>query len=200
MLSDKKIFRKKIAGILKSLDTGRRENAAKLAAGKLFSDGCWHTAEVILAYMSMPSELDTSVLIEKAWREAKAVFVPRVIIKDMKYGKITSFNSSLTMGQFGIREPLPDAETWALGKACKQTLILIPGLAFDEQGRRLGRGGGFYDRFLSRLRSEAQAAGIRPPLCLGFAYEEQIVPEVPTASHDEKVDALVTDARFMLCL
>ena len=68
----------------------------------------------------------------------------------------------------------------------------MPGLAFDEQGRRLGRGGGYYDKFIAQCKERAKQRGWEPPLLVALAFKAQIFPEVPCDPHDEPVDVLIT--------
>jgi len=70
--------------------------------------------------------------------------------------------------------------------------VLVPGLAFDSARRRLGKGRGFYDRFIATYLAAADAAGKRRPYLLSLAFLEQMVPEVPTEAHDQKVDEVWT--------
>lgn len=88
----------------------------------------------------------------------------------------------LTTGRFGIREPDPDAAVQVLPD--EGDTILVPGLAFDRRGGRLGRGGGFYDRFLERWPNAFR---------VGVAFSSQLIESVPCEAHDVRVDAVVTE-------
>jgi len=77
------------------------------------------------------------------------------------------------------------------------SLVLTPGLLFDEDGGRLGRGGGFFDRFIREFRSGEAASDVASPLFIGYAYDEQIVEKVPRGSGDELLDGVLTDLRFL---
>lgn len=198
MAVSKRTQRAEVLSLLKALNPKRRRLAAADAGRRLFGTEYWKTACHILAYMPLPAELDTGEVLGRAWGEGKKTFVPRVEDGNLEFGLMSSFEDPFDTSSFGVREPMPQAEPWEARNSRETTLILVPGLAFDLRGRRLGRGGGFYDRFLSRIRSEADEAGESPPLCLGFAFEEQIFPEVPADKHDEKVDGLLSDGRFMI--
>ena len=91
----------------------------------------------------------------------------------------------LVPGFHGLLEPPPHAARLSLSQL---RLLVVPGLGFDALGRRLGQGGGFYDRLLARLRADAH-----PCLIVGIAYQVQIVPRIPSEPHDQPVDLVVTE-------
>ena len=97
---------------------------------------------------------------------------------------VQSVDAGLIAGRHGIREPAADVSAVPPGEI---DLVLVPGLAFDEAGRRLGRGAGYYDRFLAPLSVAT----------VGVAFELQLVPEVPAGSGDVPVGAIVTERRFI---
>ena len=146
----------------------------------------------------MANELDTRAVITKAWEEGKTVFVPRVMDDHLVFLSLESFSDSFDTGSFGIREPKLSRPRWHPLSSVGPTLVLAPGLAFDLGGGRLGRGGGYYDRFLSEIRLAADAAGETPPVCLGFAFDQQVFDNVPMTEKDERMDGLVTDKRTIL--
>jgi 5-formyltetrahydrofolate cyclo-ligase len=96
--------------------------------------------------------------------------------------------AALVPGSFGISEPEPDAPELPVSAI---DVMIVPGLAFDEQARRLGFGGGYYDGALAGARSAGR------PMLIGFAYEFQIVGDVPAGPDDMPVDLVVTDARVI---
>ena len=95
--------------------------------------------------------------------------------------------SALCAGRFGVLEPAASQPALELGAG---DLAIVPGLAFDRAGRRLGRGGGYYDRAFPAERSDA-------PTLVGLAFEFQVVAEVPSACHDRRMDAVCTEAGLM---
>ncbi len=92
---------------------------------------------------------------------------------------------------WGIPQPDPSWPAWTPDPAAPRVLVVTPGLAFDPRGHRLGRGRGYYDRFLARLRA---TAGIRATV-VAFCLDEQVVDRVPHGDGDQPVDAIVTDRR-----
>ena len=152
-------------------------------------------------------EVDTTLLLEAvlgAGGEEQALFVPRV--EDASAGM-----SLLRIGDLaelraqcmGILEPEPtlaDGSTpreSALDGDAPLDVLLLPGLAFDGAGRRLGRGGGYYDAFMQRARDRATARGWPAPYTIALAHRAQLLDQVPVAEHDIPVDALVTADGFV---
>ncbi len=153
--------------------TGRAERSARiathlaLAAGRLFGFAPLRTEPDWLA---------------AGWGDEIAL--PRIEGERLVFC-LAPRRESLVTGPFGTREP--GAEAAEVFPEAGDT-ILVPGLAFDGRGGRLGRGGGFYDRFLAR------AAGVRR---VGVCFADQIIDEVPMEPHDARVDALVTEAGWL---
>jgi 5-formyltetrahydrofolate cyclo-ligase len=153
----------------------------------------WKQYDTILAFLSMPDEIDTMPLLEAAFDAGKTVFVPRVETggaggeKTIRFYKIGSAAGPWRNGPFGIREPAVSGTGGGengrpLEPRDFPALVITPGLAFDREGNRLGRGGGFYDRFFA----ETDAAGLKYT-ALGFGLECQILNAVPAEEFDKKV-------------
>jgi 5-formyltetrahydrofolate cyclo-ligase len=145
-------------------------------------------AHVVLLTLPFGSEWDTAPLVDMALGQDKTVALPRVGVasRTLDLCVVTDLLHDVAPGYRGIREPLsrchrvdPHLIGW----------VLVPGVAFDPAGRRLGYGGGFYDRLLPSLRPAA-------PRIAG-AFELQIVDRVPASSHDMTIDAIVTELRTL---
>ncbi|GFN29808.1 5-formyltetrahydrofolate cyclo-ligase [Paenibacillus xylaniclasticus] len=147
----------------------------------------------VLVYIRLRSELDTAPLVEWCWRSGIATAAPRCEPdgQTMTPYWIRSWDD-LKPGAYGIREPDPAAAT-ACGSVYVPDAVIVPGLAFDRQGGRLGYGAGYYDRYYYALQSSVRA-GSGKPAWLGFAYEEQLLESIPTDGHDAFMDAVVTDS------
>jgi 5-formyltetrahydrofolate cyclo-ligase len=98
--------------------------------------------------------------------------------------------SALVTGAYGIREPAPD---WPLVEPAAVDLVVVPGVAFDRHGTRLGYGGGYYDRMLPTIRAGNPAAAL-----VGLAYGFQVVADLPGDPHDVPVDAIATEAGLVM--
>ena len=182
--SPKETLREEIKGQLRKVSGEEFRLQGAKAAALLSSSPIWSRHEHLFLFLSMKSEIDTQPLLETALRQGKKVFAPRVEARSLVFCRMLSLE--WRKGPFGLREPPLSA---AEEKAGFPALILAPGLAFDREGNRLGRGGGYYDRFFAELdecRGEYLALG----LCMDF----QLVGRVPAEGHDKKVGGVLTGA------
>lgn len=179
----KKELRIKLRSLLASIPPETLRAQSLQAAKRLFAEPEYQRAEVMMIYLSLPQEADTTSIVLQAWRDRKRVLAPQVSweSKQMVPVQINNLDMDIADTPYGIREP-------ARGMPLPIELIdlvIVPGLGFDPQGNRLGRGRGFYDRFLSK-------PGFRGVAC-AFALEQQFVESIPSNPHDVKVHMLVTD-------
>jgi 5-formyltetrahydrofolate cyclo-ligase len=145
-------------------------------------------ARVVLLTLPFGSEWDTGLLLSAALAGSKTVAVPRVNQERhmLEIHAVCDAAREIAPGYRGIPEPRADCPPVALASI---DWVLVPGVAFDAEGRRIGYGGGYYDRLLPLLdRSAARVAG---------AFELQVVERVPAAPHDTTVDAIVTERRTL---
>lgn len=141
----------------------------------------------LAAYWPLPSEADTRPLLEKAYGKGASISLPCAHQNAPLTFHRWHPQDTLVTGPFGVREP--DSSTL---QVTELTHILIPLLAFDLSGQRLGYGQGHYDRTLSSLRS-CRSGGFQKPLLIGFAFAAQEVDSVFTDPHDQVLDAIVTE-------
>ncbi len=160
--------------------------------------------KTLFSFLSFPSEPDTEALHALALELGLTVGVPKVHGGDMGFYRLDSARGPFTSGAYGIREPAADAPAlWlppprkALGFAYP-LLVAVPGLAFTADGRRLGRGGGYYDRFIEALFSVAEDQGGDVTL-MGVCPRAAILPDIPMESHDAPVDCLLTEMDYIIC-
>jgi 5-formyltetrahydrofolate cyclo-ligase len=141
----------------------------------------------VALFAPLPSEPDIHPLIEEAWAQRKRVVLPLMIrrgsVPELDWHEIANWDDVVVPGPFGLREPdplrcprVPPAEL---------DCVFVPGVAFDSEGFRLGRGGGFYDRFLS------QAPPALP--CIGLMFSLQKVSLVPREPHDQPLRSVITE-------
>jgi 5-formyltetrahydrofolate cyclo-ligase len=141
----------------------------------------------VALFAPLPSEPDVHPLIEEAWAQGKRVALPLMIkhgsVPELDWHEVTSWDDVVVPGPFGLREPdplrcprIPIAEL---------DCVFVPGVAFDHEGFRLGRGGGFYDSFLS------QAPATLP--CIGLMFSLQKIPLVPREPHDQALRRVITE-------
>jgi 5-formyltetrahydrofolate cyclo-ligase len=175
----------------------RRDHAspdARRAAGDaivaaLAARADFAAATTVLLTLPLGSEWDTLPLAAAALRRGKAVAVPRVNIatRGLELGALTDLERDVAPGYRGIPEPRAHCAPVAVAAI---EWALVPGVAFDLRGHRLGYGGGYYDRLLPCLP-------VGTPRVSG-AFELQIVDRVPTTAHDLPVDAIVTETRTIV--
>jgi len=143
-------------------------------------------AGACLGYVPLPDEIDTLPLVQTLLERGVHLGLPRVEAEAgaMAVHAVTDLHGDLATGTYGVREPRAD-----LPRIAPDTLdvILVPGRAFATDGRRLGRGAGYYDRFLAGA----------PALRVALAYEEQILDDVPADEHDLPVHVLITPERIL---
>ena len=133
-----------------------------------------------MAYMAMPTEPDLGQVLTEALRLGKRLALPRCEPGcDLTARQVGGF-SDLIPGVFGIMEP---DKTLPVIPPEEIDLILVPGMAFDRQGRRLGRGKGYYDRYLADYHG----------IAMGVSFAGGLVDRVPAESHDQPVDAVATE-------
>ena len=155
-----------------------KEELAALSAAvisHLESLEVWKKAQVVLLYHSLPDEVDTHALISRC-STSKRVLLPVVVGDDLELREYRP-HAAMQSGSFGIQEPEGEAFT---GYDAID-LAVIPGVAFTRYGDRLGRGKGYYDRLLPHLHNTFK---------LGLCWPFQIVPHIPTAPHDIRMDGL----------
>jgi 5-formyltetrahydrofolate cyclo-ligase len=175
---------------LAGLSAGDRHNRSLAACSQLISTREFKHAQTIMIFLSMTSEVETSTLAVKAWQEGKSIVVPRVDwnTKRMDPVEIKSLDTEMQTTGLGVREPVSGISV-PLG--CID-MVVIPGMAFDRKGFRVGRGRGFYDRFLA----QQDFKGVRCALC----FHEQLVAEpLPCEAHDVPMDLIVTDTEVVRC-
>jgi 5-formyltetrahydrofolate cyclo-ligase len=163
----------------------RAEGSAR-ARALLVAQTCWREARSVLFYAPMPAELDVWPLVQAALDAGKVVGLPRFApaLEEYVACGISDPKADIGPGHFGIFEPKAHC---AGNELSRVDLILVPGLAFDLDGRRLGRGKGFYDQLLAGL----------PGFTCGVTFDEQVVEEVPVESHDIQLDCVLTPTRWV---
>jgi 5-formyltetrahydrofolate cyclo-ligase len=179
----KKELRSKLQAVLAAIPTATLETQNAEAARRLFAEPEYQHAEILMIYLSLPREADTTPIVLQAWKDLKRVLAPQVSweSKQMVPVEINNLDTDITSTPYGLWQPVRGTPI----PVELIDLVIVPGLGFDEQGNRLGRGRGLYDRFLARPK-------FRGVIC-GLAYEDQLVDSIPARAHDRKVHMLVTN-------
>jgi 5-formyltetrahydrofolate cyclo-ligase len=184
---DKQQLRQQIRTLLCKMTDQQRSESSQKACKALIDTPEFQNANTVMAFLSMPHEIDTTPFILYAWQHSKIIVVPKISWQQrhMIPVQITSLETGIATEAGGLRNPvigvpvpLEDID-----------LIVTPGLAFDVVGNRLGRGGSYYDRFFAHKDIKAVKCGL--------AFAGQLVENVPTFQHDLPVNMLVTDEKVM---
>jgi 5-formyltetrahydrofolate cyclo-ligase len=146
----------------------------------------WQNAKSIFFYAPLSEELDLWPLVQDSLSAGKIVCLPRFDPATNRYiaCQIQSLAADIGIGKFGVREP---GESCVMVPLNRLDLILVPGVAFNLRGHRLGRGKGYYDQLL------VDAGGIK----CGVAFDEQIITEIPVEPHDVLVNCILTPTRWI---
>jgi len=168
-----------------------RAAATAAIVARVRSLPAWQRARGVLSYMAFGSELDLDALHRELLQQGRLLVAPRVPAQGraLELRQVVDLTQDLVPSRWGIREPRP--ERCPLVDPAQIDLVLVPGVAFDCTGNRLGYGAGFYDRLFQRL----------PPSALRVAcvQEALLVDRVPSEPHDAPVDLLVTESMALVC-
>ena len=173
-------IRSKILKRLKIQKEEDRNRKSKLIKDKLLRNKVFKKAKIIMCYIAFGGEVNTKEIIREAKKIGKLICVPVCRKnKEIMQPAIFQDHARLKRGPYGVLEPVTEAQV----KPEDLDLIIVPGLAFDKKGRRLGRGKGCYDRFLSTLPKDTPS--------IGLAFDFQILPLIPATKHDVGVTKII---------
>ena len=175
--ADKKALRRQISAKKRALTEAQIETASQRLAEKLFAHPLYQNASAIYAYLSYNQEVRTLPILRQAIADGKRVAVPKVFGEKMRFLWLDDLDR-VAEGYCGIPEPIDDGPVADDSGA----LVLMPGLAFDPMGHRLGYGGGFYDKFLA----------VEPHPTIALCYDFQLLPCLEVQPHDIPVDAVLS--------
>ncbi len=165
-----------------------RSDASRRITERVLSHSDYQSASTILVYATMRGEVDTAAICGQALADGKVVAYPLVDWTDETLHAVRMVDPArLAPGRWGLPEPPPDQRE-PVDHATLE-LVLVPGVAFDRAGRRMGYGRGMFDRLLKTLPSQARRWGL--------AFDVQVFDELPTGSHDQPVDVVVTQTRWI---
>lgn len=178
----KKALRISIKQKRRALSIEYRQQASRKMQAELTKLPCYQAAEYIMLYMAMKDEVQLDALIEQALKESKKVAIPLVTGTGLMEAVELSNMDDLVPDKYGIKTVRKEKRKFIA--PAKFDLIIVPGVAFDKAGHRLGMGGGFYDRFMLRASKAVRAA---------LAYDCQLIADVPAQAHDLTVDYIITE-------
>ena len=181
-------WRLEIRRRLKSRNPANRQTDSAQIHQRLAALPEWVRATTVLLFHPLPSEPNTLPLLQRALAEGRTVALPAMDPETGDYlpRQLAAATTQLVAGPLGILEPPASAPALPWNQL---DFLLIPGLGFTPDGRRLGRGRGYYDRLLTRAHG----------FCCGAAFDEQIVVDLPVEPHDRRLDCILTPSRGWRC-
>jgi 5-formyltetrahydrofolate cyclo-ligase len=184
MQNSKSEMRQIIRAVLQKISPAARAAASAQLCARLKEQSFWKNAASVLFFAPLPDEANVWPLLDETVAGGKIAALPRFDPASRSYAarRVQNPRSEIAIGPFSIREPKTGCAEIAMSRL---DLILVPGVAFDLCGHRLGRGRGFYDRLLAETR------GVK----CGIAFEEQITGEVPMEAHDLQMNFILTPTR-----
>ena len=181
LAEQKGLLRKALAGKCAALKSGERTLRSQNILAKLLAHPQFSEARILLCYAARAPEVETRPLLEEALRKKKKLFVPKLDPISQKIEMIELRDvRDLKPGAYGILEPPFNPER--VGNPRDLDLVIAPGVGFDREGGRLGRGVGLFDRFLEEARSAYK---------IGLAFECQLVEKIPSEEHDIIMDEII---------
>ncbi|MDK2866213.1 MAG: 5-formyltetrahydrofolate cyclo-ligase [Clostridiales bacterium] len=181
---DKKQLRQQVITARNALGDEMRLTLSKQIQQKVLSLPEFKFARAAAGFVDFRNEVYMRPILQSVLNANIPLMLPRISNdgKEMIFYQVSNLDH-LTTSRFGIKEPNPDRCT--LGDTSQLSIVLTPGVAFTQDGYRLGYGGGFYDRFFQKISEDVQRVGI--------AFEMQMVSEIPHESHDIRVHCIVTE-------
>lgn len=180
---EKRILRKHFLALREGMPFEEAEEKSRRILSRLTAHPLYRDCSCLYTYADVRNEVRTGPLIRRALAEGRSVAVPRTEGTRMTFRYITD-PKELVPGRFGILEPDSACEE----ADAEDALFILPGVAFDEKGGRLGYGGGFYDRYLADHPTHP---------CAALAYDFQITKELPTEPFDLRVPRIFTETAFI---
>jgi len=187
------VLRKATRELLRSASTQNLLQQGQLIQNQVIHSILYQNSKHIGVYLHLPSEVPTDRIIADIFASGRNCYVPAISGNNMDFYRIKDMDdfASLKINQWNIREPdnLQSRENPIdLGLL---DLIIVPGLVFDKNFHRLGKGKGYYDRYLAKLECNFKERKIPFPFLMGLAFREQIVEKVPKEAHDYKMDLVI---------
>ena len=183
---EKAVLRRQIRAAMRQLPSEEKRAGDARIVAHLLSLEAYRQAETVFCFVSTPREIETRPILLDVLASGRRLCVPRCVEGNRMEAVVIRSLEELQSGAYGILEPPPGGEVLSPEEI---GFAVIPCLACDRRGRRLGQGGGYYDRFLARYRGGAAL------LC----REAWVLPAIPADLYDQTIETLVTDAQIYTC-
>ena len=187
ILEQKKILRKEMRSKRSALTEEDRKIASHKISSRLINDPNYKNSKTIMAYVSMPEEIQLNELFDDAFANKKILAVPLIVGRGTMRPVFLPSMDSLVVGDFGILTVRQDQRSFV--EFDDIDCVIVPGAAFDRSGNRLGLGGGYYDRFLKRVPKAKRIA---------LAFNFELCDKIPVAEYDTKMDIIITEDETFL--
>jgi 5-formyltetrahydrofolate cyclo-ligase len=174
----------------KQLLEEERNRKSSMICRKLLSQEWYETVKQILVYSAVQKEADLDEFIRQAWKDGKILYFPKVFGETMEFFRADG-SADLKKGSFGVAEPWDESRPY---QAARGNLVLVPGVAFSENGARIGYGKGYYDRYFGQWKEKHI-----PFTALGIAFDFQVIQEFKTDSNDICMHRIITENREVDC-
>ena len=187
----KRTLRQRIIADRARLSPEERRRLSGEITARLLRLAAYREARTVLGYMNFAAEFESESWVRQVLNDGKVLLLPKVnaVTRELDLYRVTDVDAQLAPGVLGIREPLP--QSCAAARLEEADFILLPGVAFGRDGARLGYGGGFYDKLLTRLEHR--------PVLVAAAYAMQIIDGIPQEVTDHRVQWLVTEDETIQC-
>lgn len=201
---EKKQLRLLIKNCISTVSEENRDSQSIAACKRFLSSDIYKNAKYVLSYMAMCSENDPLLISQKTLADSKTLALPRTVphTSIMHFYTMTNalpLEQQLEVGVWGIREPFADEKNiFTLHEDEGACVVVVPGVAFTKEGCRLGHGRGYYDRYLSSLKSDCLQKNIQL-VFIGMCLEEQVTKKIPVDENDILMDYLLTAGSFSAC-
>ncbi len=191
LMMDKELLRRKMSQWRLAQPPGQRKRLSRSAQEALIGSDWFRGAKTVMIYMPFRGEVNTDMIAAAAVAAGKRLVLPRTDREGHRLvlHHYSGDQTTLVRGGLGIREPAPD---WPVMALADIDLVVAPGLAFDQQGNRLGYGGGYYDQMLPELQAANPTA-----VLVGLAFRFQVIEVLPTDPHDIPMHGIATDGGML---
>lgn len=189
-VGDKKLVMiKSVKDALSEFDEKELAEKRQMVEDRLFDFANFMESKIVLLYLGTGTELDTKDIIKRCFKKNKIVVLPVYSVEKHKFTlmKISNLDEDLTTGPDG--NPEPDSARCKIVPIDRIDIAVIPGVAFDEKGGRIGTGDGYFDRLVARLPITTRKIAV--------GYEEQVIQHIPMDSQNKHVDIIITDKRII---
>ena len=190
-METKKEIRKQILQKRDALSFKQRQEKSEQIAKKVIVSDAFQNSKIVLLFASYKSEVDVNSIIKVAFETKKQVYFPKVTGSEMEFYQVSSL-LELENGYCGIKEPIVDKARKLIPQKEEKLFVLVPGIAFDKEGGRIGYGKGFYDRFFQKLEKVVPKTNLCK-MAVAFACQILDNGSIIKEEHDSSPDYIVTE-------